>query len=117
MAFDEVLRMMGRPFCNVHSLDDVTREIQELGMNLQAQRYDLDMPKILRMLDGPDIGPSPEPQEMKVPVFQRTLPASTSDQISRDPIVLLALEEMRVKMRDYESNVERVADHMKSAHR
>jgi hypothetical protein len=112
-AFDEVVRLMclmsGRTFHNVHELDAVELEATEVRQNLHTQRYDLDMSKVLRKLDFPDIDLSPAPQSAKLPEFAKTINitpmAKDSADISRDPFVLLSLEEMRVKMDKYEATI------------
>jgi hypothetical protein len=112
-AFDEIVRLMtlmtGRTFHNVHELDEVGLEAAEFGQNLHTQRYDLDMSKVLRKLDFPDMDLSPAPKPAKLPEFRRTINitpmAGGSGDIGRDPFVLLSLEEMRVKMDKYEAAI------------
>jgi hypothetical protein len=101
--------MSGRTFHNVHRLDEVESEVAEVGQNLHTQRYDLDMSKVLRKLDFPDMDLSPAPKSTELPEFRRTISitpmASPSGDIGRDPFVLLSLEEMRVKIDKYEATI------------
>jgi hypothetical protein len=118
-AFDEVVRLMnlisGRSFHNVHSLDEIALEASVLAQNLQTERFDLDMSKVLRALDGGEIAPAPSPREVAVPTYRRTLErvfdeSVSGEKITRDPLVLLGLEEVRVNMETYGEALRKFVD-------
>jgi hypothetical protein len=118
-AFDEVVRLMnvisGRSFVNVHTIDEVALEASELAQNLHTQRFDLDMSKVLRDLDGAELAPAPSPREAAIPTYKRTLArvfdeSVPGEKITRDPLVLLSLEELRVNLESYGLGLRKFVD-------
>jgi predicted nucleic acid-binding Zn-ribbon protein len=113
-AVDEIVHLLnlvsGRTFQSVPSLDEVALEATELSTELQTTRAGLDIPKVLRTLDGCELGPMARPQEVAVPSFQRKIKRTksillsperqsvVSESATPESLILLSMEEIRVRI-------------------
>jgi hypothetical protein len=121
MGLEEIVHLLNlistRTFTSVPLLDEVALEATELSQDLQNEKGNFDISKTLRGLDFTELGPGPQPAEIPIPHFGRSLRipkgVSLASGLLRsfvvdstpEAIAMLGIEELRVRVEQAEQMV------------